>query len=57
VRDVQAHGDVVRCTVVGAMDAVVKTAARFDVVDLTSHEPTLEDIFLTFYGQDAEGTT
>jgi beta-exotoxin I transport system ATP-binding protein len=54
VRDVDVHGDVVRCTVVGPMDDVVKAAARFDVVDLTSHEPTLEDIFLTFYGSDAE---
>ena len=43
-----------RCTVVGTMDDVVKAAARFNVVDLTSHEPTLEDIFLTFYGSDAE---
>jgi ABC-2 type transport system ATP-binding protein len=57
VRDVEVHGDVVRCTVVGPMDGIVKTAARFDVVDLTSHEPTLEDIFLTFYGSDAEPAT
>jgi ABC-2 type transport system ATP-binding protein len=56
VRDVEVHGDVMRCTVVGTMDAVVKAAARFDVVDLTSHEPTLEDIFLTFYGPDAGAT-
>jgi ABC-2 type transport system ATP-binding protein len=57
VRDVEVHGDVMRCTVVGPMDGVVKAAARFDVVDLTSHEPTLEDIFLTFYGSDTEPTT
>ena len=57
VRAVEVHGDVMRCTVVGAMDDVVKAAARFDVVDLTSHEPTLEDIFLTFYGSDAEAAT
>jgi ABC-2 type transport system ATP-binding protein len=57
VRAVEVHGDVMRCTVVGTMDGVVKAAARFDVVDLTSHEPTLEDIFLTFYGPDAEATT
>ena len=50
VRDVASEGDRVRCTVVGPMDAVVKAAARFEVVDLTSHEPSLEDIFLTFYG-------
>jgi ABC-2 type transport system ATP-binding protein len=57
VRDVEVHGDVMRCTVVGPMDGVVKAAARFAVVDLTSHEPTLEDIFLTFYGSDAETAT
>ena len=50
VRDVASEGDRIRCTVVGPMDAVVKSAARFEVVDLTSHEPSLEDIFLTFYG-------
>jgi len=56
VRDVEVHGDVVRCTVAGAMDPVVKVAARFEVVDLSSHEPSLEDIFLTFYGPETEGT-
>jgi ABC-2 type transport system ATP-binding protein len=56
VRDVEAHGDVVRCTVAGAMDPVVKAAARFEVVDLSSHEPSLEDIFLTFYGSETEAT-
>jgi ABC-2 type transport system ATP-binding protein len=55
VRDVEVHGDVVRCSVAGAMDAVVKAAARFEVVDLSSHEPSLEDIFLTFYGPETPG--
>jgi ABC-2 type transport system ATP-binding protein len=55
VRDVEVHGDVVRCTVAGAMDPLVKAAARFEVVDVTSHEPSLEDIFLTFYGSGADG--
>jgi ABC-2 type transport system ATP-binding protein len=52
VRDVEVEGDQMRCTVVGYMDAVVKAAAAFEVVDLTSHEPNLEEIFLTFYGKD-----
>jgi beta-exotoxin I transport system ATP-binding protein len=56
VHDVEVHGDVMRCTVAGAMDPVVKAAARFEVVDLTSHEPSLEDIFLTFYGTQPDGT-
>jgi ABC-2 type transport system ATP-binding protein len=55
VRDVEAHGDVVRCTVAGPMDPIVKAAARFEVLDLSSHEPSLEDIFLTYYSSGAEG--
>jgi ABC-2 type transport system ATP-binding protein len=55
VRDVQPVGDALRITVAGEMDAVVKRAARFPVVDLKSHEPTLEEIFLTFYGKEEGG--
>jgi ABC-2 type transport system ATP-binding protein len=52
VRELEIHGDVVRCTVAGSVDALIKAAARFDVIDIASHEPSLEDIFLTFYGRD-----
>jgi ABC-2 type transport system ATP-binding protein len=51
VREVLAQGDVLHVTVAGPVDAVVKQAACHDVVDLESHEPSLEDIFLTFYGE------
>ena len=50
VRDVSAHGEAVRVSVEGPVDAIVKAAARFEVVDLVSQEPTLEDVFLAFYG-------
>jgi ABC-2 type transport system ATP-binding protein len=50
VAEVEAIGDQVRLTVTGPVDAVVKRAARFEVVDLVSHEPSLEDVFVTFYG-------
>jgi ABC-2 type transport system ATP-binding protein len=52
IHDLEVHGDVVRCSVAGSMDALVKAAARFEVLDVESHEPSLEDIFLTFYGGD-----
>lgn len=35
----------------GPLDPVVKAAARHTVVDMELTEPTLEEIFLTFYGQ------
>jgi ABC-2 type transport system ATP-binding protein len=55
VTGAEAQGDVVRITVAGPVDAVVKAVAGFEVVDLESHEPSLEDIFLTFYGREDEG--
>jgi ABC-2 type transport system ATP-binding protein len=55
VRDVEVEGDRMRCTVVGHMDSVLKAAARFEIVDLVSHEPNLEEIFLAFYGWEEDG--
>ncbi|MFQ6116853.1 MAG: ATP-binding cassette domain-containing protein [Candidatus Bipolaricaulia bacterium] len=50
VRDVTVEDSVLRCTVVGTLDAVIKAAAQFEVVNVISHEPSLEEIFLTYYG-------
>jgi len=46
------EGHAVRVTMHGAADAVVKAAARYPVVSLTSYEPSLEDIFLRYYEHD-----
>src|ERR1700732_1512468 len=40
----------------GPADAVIKAAARYPVVSLTSYEPSLEDIFLRYYEADAPPT-
>ncbi len=40
----------VRFRVSGALDPVIKTAAQFHVLDLNYEEPSLEEIFLTYYG-------
>jgi ABC-2 type transport system ATP-binding protein len=47
----EGHG--VRVAMQGPADAVIKAAARFPVVSLTSYEPSLEDIFLRYYEADA----
>ena len=36
----------------GALDPVVKAAARHTVIDMELTEPTLEEVFLTFYGHE-----
>jgi len=44
----------VRVTIQGSADAVVKAAARYPVVSLTSYEPSLEDVFLRYYETDEQ---
>jgi ABC-2 type transport system ATP-binding protein len=42
-----------RLSMQGPADAVIKAAARYPVVSLTSHEPSLEEIFLRYYEADS----
>lgn len=51
--DAVEGGLALRIVVSGELDAVVKVAARYPVVGIASHEPSLEEIFLRYY-QDAE---
>ncbi len=54
VRDVTVEDAVLRCTVIGKPDALIKAVARFEVLKLISHEPNLEDIFLSYYSEGGE---
>jgi ABC-2 type transport system ATP-binding protein len=46
------HGHGLRLAMQGPADAVIKAAAHYPVVSLTSYEPSLEDIFLRYYEVD-----
>jgi ABC-type multidrug transport system ATPase subunit len=48
------NGLAVRLAIQGSADAVIKTAALYPVVSLTSYEPSLEDIFLRYYERDGQ---
>ncbi|MEO8323217.1 MAG: ABC transporter ATP-binding protein, partial [Actinomycetota bacterium] len=50
VREAFAH-----FVVEGSIDALVKVAAQFEVLDIVSEEADLEEIFLTYYRGDEEG--
>ncbi|MGH2487953.1 MAG: DUF4162 domain-containing protein, partial [Ktedonobacterales bacterium] len=54
VRQVEAlpDGHTLRLTVQGGVGAVIKAAAQYSILTLTSHEPSLEDIFLRYYQSD-----
>jgi len=51
VRDIVLQNNILTCMVVGSLDALVKAAAQFEVVNIISHEPTLEEIFMTYYNE------
>jgi hypothetical protein len=46
------HATMLRLTVTGPLDAVIKKVGEFRVLDLTSRLPDLEDVFMTFYADD-----
>jgi ABC-2 type transport system ATP-binding protein len=54
VADVVVEGDRLRCTATGRIDGLVKTLARHEVRDFISHEPTLEETFIAYYGANSE---
>jgi ABC-2 type transport system ATP-binding protein len=49
-----ADGQTLRLVIQGGADAVIKAAAQHPVVTMTSHEPSLEEIFLRYYEGDGQ---
>ena len=49
VQDVVVEDGLLTCTAVGSIDRLVKTAARYEVTNLVSHEADLEALFLRYY--------
>ena len=55
VEDVVAGDHTVTCTVKGSFDPLLKALQDATVTNLVSHEPSLEEVFLTYYRTDAPG--
>jgi ABC-2 type transport system ATP-binding protein len=53
VSDVVAEDRVLRMHVAGSIDPVIKAAARFELADFVSREPSLEETFLAQYGRES----
>lgn len=54
VKEATADGNVLHCAVVGSLDAVIKAAAEYEVLNVVSREASLEEIFLAYYGGGEE---
>jgi ABC-2 type transport system ATP-binding protein len=53
VSDVTAEEHLLRMRVSGPITPVVREAARYELLDFVSREPSLEETFLAMYGHDA----
>ncbi len=53
VSDLVADDHVLRMRVTGAITPVVQAAARYELIDFVSREPSLEETFLAQYGREA----
>lgn len=49
LQDIVFQGNLLRCAVRGSVDGLIKVLAHYQVDNLLSHEPTLEEIFLAYY--------
>jgi ABC-2 type transport system ATP-binding protein len=52
VSDVVVQDNILTCNVVGSLDALVKASAQFEVINIISHESSLEEIFMTYYNKE-----
>jgi ABC-2 type transport system ATP-binding protein len=57
VQDLDSHGETLTISLEGPVDAVIKEAARHTVVNIETREPTLEDLFLAYFGGDSESSS
>jgi len=51
VEDLTVEGQRLRCTVHGNFDALLQAISGSRVIDLVSTEPSLEEFFLSFFGE------
>jgi beta-exotoxin I transport system ATP-binding protein len=52
ITDVRLDGTLLRCTMQGVVDPLIKALSRYHVLDLNSHEADLEETFLALYGEE-----
>jgi ABC-2 type transport system ATP-binding protein len=50
IQNLCLEDNLLRCTVQGDTDALIKTASQFRVTDFISQQPSLEEAFQAYYG-------
>lgn len=49
VKEIKQDKNVIVCSVIGTLDILIKRACQFEIVNIITHEPKLEEVFMSFY--------
>jgi beta-exotoxin I transport system ATP-binding protein len=52
--DLEVDGPILRCSIRGSLGALIAAAAPYEIIDLLSRRPSLEEFFLAMYGERRE---
>jgi len=50
IENIEINNQILRFTVIGNPTNIIKKISEFEIKKLTTHEPSLEGIFMTYYG-------
>jgi len=50
LQNLRIEDNILRCTVCGDPDALIKAASQYRIVDFVSQAPNLEEVFQRYYG-------
>lgn len=49
IKELRDEGNAIIFTILGTLDALIKRVSQFEVVNIITHEPNLEEVFMSFY--------
>lgn len=52
LRKISLKNEILKCNVLGDMDEFIKSTARLKIKTFSSHQPSLEEIFIALYGEN-----
>ena len=54
IKDMKINNNILKCTVIGSPDKLLKLATQYTIDKIVTHESNLETTFLSFYEDEAQ---
>ena len=46
---IETNKNVVKLNIIGPIDEIIKVISKYEIIDLTTQDPTLEELFMNYY--------